>query len=96
MFTGIDCLLLHVGSESSGYRKQLGGAVATLQQAGFQAEYRVVAGQADRVIADTVESEQFDLLVMGAYGHSRIRNLIIGSTTTQMIGACKVPVMLFR
>jgi len=48
------------------------------------------------VIADTVESEQFDLLVMGAYGHSRIRNLIIGSTTTQMIGACKVPVMLFR
>jgi nucleotide-binding universal stress UspA family protein len=96
VFTGIDCLLLHVGSESSSYRKQLGGAVATLQQAGFQAEYRVVAGQADRVIADTVESEQFDLLVMGAYGHSRIRNLIIGSTTTQMIGACKVPVMLFR
>ena len=36
------------------------------------------------------------MLVMGAYGHSRIRNLIIGSTTTQMIGACKVPIMLFR
>ncbi len=96
VFKGIDCLLLHVGSETSQYRKQLGGAVATLQNAGYTAEYRVVAGQADSVIADTVESEQFDLLVMGAYGHSRIRNLIIGSTTTQMVGACKVPVMLFR
>ncbi|WP_420851733.1 universal stress protein [Qingshengfaniella alkalisoli] len=32
-----------------------------------------------------VSEEGFDLLVMGAYGHSRIRSLIIGSTTTAMI-----------
>jgi len=37
-----------------------------------------------------------DLLLMGAYGHSRIRNLIIGSTTTSMIRSCKIPVLLFR
>ena len=96
VFKGLDCLLLHVGNETSRYRKQLGGAVAILHNAGFTADYRVVAGQADSVIADTVDSEQFDMLVMGAYGHSRIRNLIIGSTTTQMVGACKIPVMLFR
>ncbi|MEQ9334216.1 MAG: universal stress protein [Thalassobaculum sp.] len=34
--------------------------------------------------------------MMGAYGHSRIRSLIIGSTTTQMIRSCMIPVMLFR
>jgi nucleotide-binding universal stress UspA family protein len=33
---------------------------------------------------------------MGAYGHSRIRNLVIGSTTTSMIRNCRIPVMLFR
>jgi nucleotide-binding universal stress UspA family protein len=33
---------------------------------------------------------------MGAYGHSRIRNLMIGSTTTAMIRTCKVPVVLMR
>jgi len=33
---------------------------------------------------------------MGAYGHSRIRNLVIGSTTTEMLRSCTVPVMLFR
>ncbi len=32
----------------------------------------------------------------GAYGHSRIRNLIIGSTTTEMIRSCKIPIVLFR
>ena len=33
---------------------------------------------------------------MGAYGHSRIRNLIIGSTTTEMVRSCKIPVILYR
>ena len=36
------------------------------------------------------------MLVMGAYGRSRIRSLIIGSTTTEMIRSCKVPVVLMR
>ena len=43
-----------------------------------------------------VERTGIDLLVMGAYGHSRVRSLIIGSTTTEMIRACKIPVLLFR
>jgi nucleotide-binding universal stress UspA family protein len=33
---------------------------------------------------------------MGAYGHSRVRQLILGSTTTQLMRTCNVPVMLFR
>ncbi len=33
---------------------------------------------------------------MGAYGHSRIRSLIIGSTTTSLIRLCKVPVVPLR
>jgi nucleotide-binding universal stress UspA family protein len=33
---------------------------------------------------------------MGAYGHSRIRTLIIGSTTTEVIRSCLIPVLLFR
>jgi nucleotide-binding universal stress UspA family protein len=43
-----------------------------------------------------VDEAHCDLLVMGAYGHSCIRSLIIGSTTTAMIRACKVPVVLVR
>lgn len=95
-FEGLECLLVQVSSETTGNRKPLWGAVAALREAGFTAESKVVAGEPESVIADTIETENFDLLVMGAYGHSRIRNLIIGSTTTQMIGACKVPIMLFR
>ena len=37
-----------------------------------------------------------DLLVVGAYGHSRIREMILGSTTTQLIAKSQIPVLLLR
>jgi nucleotide-binding universal stress UspA family protein len=95
-FADLTCQLLYVGNASTELQRQLEGAQATLQQAGFTVEAEVIPGQAEAVIADRVESDHIDLLVMGAYGHSRIRNLIIGSTTTHMLQLCRVPVILFR
>jgi len=46
--------------------------------------------------AREVSGREINLLVMGAYGHSRVRNLILGSTTTHLIRTCAVPVVLFR
>jgi nucleotide-binding universal stress UspA family protein len=37
-----------------------------------------------------------ELLVMGAYGHSPLRTFILGSTTTALMRACRVSVLLFR
>ncbi len=37
-----------------------------------------------------------DLLVMGAYGHSRIRKFILGSTTSYVIRKSEIPVLLIR
>ncbi len=37
-----------------------------------------------------------DLLVMGAYGHSRIRKFILGSTTSYVIRKSGIPVLLIR
>ncbi len=56
---------------------------------------RVLSGHAATALGDLVETEGFDLLPMGACGHSRI-SLIIGSTATEMIRACKVPGVLVR
>lgn len=88
--------LLNVGAESTPMRRQIEGAVATLEAGGYAVSSEILAGQPETIIASTVESQSFDLVIMGAYGHSRIRNLIIGSTTTEMIRHCKVPVLLFR
>ncbi|MDJ1463070.1 MULTISPECIES: universal stress protein [Nitratireductor] len=96
LFAGLTVKLLMVGTDNTEARNRLAEAEAVLRGAGVAVQGEVVAGQPETVISERVESENFGLLVMGAYGHSRIRSLIIGSTTTEMLRSCKIPVMLFR
>jgi nucleotide-binding universal stress UspA family protein len=53
-------------------------------------------GKPEDVIRQEVEASGAQLLVMGAYGHSPLRSMLVGSTTTEMIRSCTIPVMLFR
>lgn len=96
VLAGLPCRLVTVGANTDETRKRLADAEAILRAAGYDVDTRIARGQPDIVLTQFVENEQIDLLVMGAYGHSRIRNLIIGSTTSEMIRSCKVPIMLFR
>jgi nucleotide-binding universal stress UspA family protein len=56
----------------------------------------MLTGTPEDQISAYVADNDIDMLVMGAYGHSRIRYLVIGSTTTEMIRICRIPVLLFR
>jgi len=76
--------------------KHLKEAETRLEKAGFEPKCHMLPGVPEDVISRYVEEEGMDMLIMGAYGHSRIRQLLIGSTTTEMIRRCRVPVMLFR
>jgi nucleotide-binding universal stress UspA family protein len=96
LFQGLAVHIVAVGTATPEVTKGLNDARAMLQAAGIEAETSVLPGQPEAALAKLVEEAQFDMLVMGAYGHSRIRSLIIGSTTTAMIRACKVPVVLMR
>lgn len=96
LFAGLDIRLLTAGAEGVEARRRIEGAQATLRAGGHRAHADLIPGPPEKVITETVEREGIDLLVMGAYGHSRIRSLIIGSTTTEMIRSCKIPVLLFR
>lgn len=96
VFAGLDIRLLTVGTDSDEMRKRLEEAQTTLKAGGRDATIEIAPGQPEKVLAQTVERDGIDILVIGAYGHSRIRSMIIGSTTTQMIRSCKIPVVLFR
>jgi len=74
----------------------LKGAEGVLRAAGYSPVSQMLTGLPDNEISAYVEDRKINLLIMGAYGHSRIRQLIIGSTTTAMIRRCRVPVLLFR
>lgn len=96
LFAGLECTLVTVGKPNEHIQKGLEDARATLSAGGHQAQIKLVEGAPETALGELVEAEGYDLLVMGAYGHSRIRSMIIGSTTTQMIRTCKVPVVLVK
>jgi len=96
VFQGLTIHLLAAGDARTGLSREVESACRLLQDAGLTATQEIVQGQPENVISDKVESDHYDLLLMGAYGHSRIRALIIGSTTTQMLSSCRIPVLLFR
>ncbi|MQX38276.1 universal stress protein [Roseospira navarrensis] len=96
LFAGLDVVVATVGAETEDNRRALDNARATLTAGGHGAEALILRGQPGKALGDYVEREGIDLLVMGAYGHSRLRTLVIGSTTTEMIRACRVPVVLVR
>lgn len=96
LFAGLECHLLMAGESTPERRHKLDEAAALFASAGREAKAFVASTAPEAAIADHVEAQGIDLLAMGAYGHSRIRSLIIGSTTTEMIRSCKIPVMLFR
>ena len=96
VFADLECELLMVGSETSEPGTQLKISASLLRDAGYKVKTRFESGQPETVIAREVETDAYDLMIMGAFGHSRIRNLIIGSTTTEMIRSCKIPLLLFR
>lgn len=96
LLRGLECRLLAVGAGDAEQRRRLEAAAEQLRAAGFTVEAEVLPGAPEEVIAERVEAEAIDLLLMGAYGHSRIRSLVIGSTTTAMVRSCKIPVLMFR
>ncbi len=95
-YADIGLQLLYVGTVSSSLQKSLDETKERLSSAGYQVEVIVKEGTVETVIADHVSANNIDLLLMGAYGHSRIRHMLIGSTTTEMLRSCLVPVILFR
>ncbi len=96
LFSGLSIRLVTVGQANAPVEKALHAAQARLHEAGLAAEAAIVSGQPDVALSRIIDDERFDMLVMGAYGHSRVRNLIIGSTTTAMVRSCRVPVLLVR
>ena len=96
LFAGLAVTLVYAGADTAEARTALDNAAAMLAAGGITAETRLRPGEPEKVLAEMTGSEGFELLVMGAYGHSRVRSLLIGSTTTEMIRSCKVPVVLMR
>lgn len=59
-------------------------------------EMIILQGKESEEILKFIRDGAVELMVMGAYGHNRLRELFLGSTTTSIIRKSSIPVLLTR
>lgn len=88
--------LVMAGANTAATEAQMASAATILRNAGFDTTVAIVGGEPESVLHQYQQQHNIDLLVMGAYGHSRIRQFIVGSTTTAMISKAKCSLLILR
>ncbi|MFI8740943.1 universal stress protein [Stutzerimonas zhaodongensis] len=96
LFKGIPIHLVMVGEDTGDSRTLLESARDALVAAGFEVHIAIRAGEVEPTLHAYQAEHNIGLLVMGAYGHSRIRQFLVGSTTTSMIRSATTPLLLLR
>ncbi|MCY1271444.1 Universal stress protein family protein [compost metagenome] len=96
LLKGLPVHLVLVGAETKESRAQMDSACSTLTSAGHKVHTAIRTGEVEPTLHAYQAEHDIDLLVMGAYGHSRIRQFLVGSTTTSMLRAAATPVLLLR
>jgi len=76
--------------------KVLDWATLTLTAHGVNTVATALVGEPIEVLRDYARTHSIDLMVTGAFGHSVIRQLLFGSTTTTLLRTSPVPVLVLR
>lgn len=94
--TGLSLHIVMAGEDSPENQNRLDRARGNLAASGLQVQAELRKGEVEVVLQAYQTEHAIDLLVMGAYGHSRIRQFLVGSTTSMMLRTTTLPVLLIR
>jgi nucleotide-binding universal stress UspA family protein len=93
---GVPLAVLTVARDLKRGQHTLDEARSFLEPHNVRVEYRLLEGHAYEGIMRFIEEYQADLLFIGAYGHSRIIEMVIGSNTEYVLRNAPCPVFLSR
>ena len=96
LLAGLKALVVTAGVTSTLRLRQLDEAKGVLVSAGFDVQTQLIAGEPNEVLPEFVKSQGAQLLVMGAFGHTWLKQLIKGSITSTLLRVSDVPVLILR
>jgi nucleotide-binding universal stress UspA family protein len=96
LLKGLPCHLLMVGADTSDAWAQLEAAKAVLQGSASEVHLAIRAGEVEPTLHSYQMEESIELLAMGAYGHSRIRQFLVGSTTSHLLRTSTTALLILR
>ncbi|AHK79470.1 universal stress protein UspA [Ectothiorhodospira haloalkaliphila] len=96
LLSGLSGHLLMVGKDTGDNRAMLHAAQSMLERKGFSMQAALRPGPVEASVISYLEEHDIQLLVMGAFGHSKVRQFFVGSTTTRMLKTCRIPLLILR
>ena len=93
---GMPLHLVMVGADTADRWEQLKQAEKMLAGLGVEITLAIRAGDVEPALHEYQDEHDIDMLVMGAYGHSRIRRFFVGSNTTNMLKTAQKPIVILR
>ncbi len=96
LLAGLPAELVMAGRDTAAHREALDAARQRLEAAGFTASATLLEGEPEQQLPAHLKATGASLLVIGAYGHTRIREWIVGSTTTALLRVSEIPVLVLR
>jgi nucleotide-binding universal stress UspA family protein len=77
-------------------KKFLERAKKISEDSGIEFKYYATAGIPSEYVAKFANNRPFDLIVVGGRGHSRIRELLLGSVAHSTVHKSKIPVLVVK
>lgn len=96
LFAGMPVHVVMVGAENHDNLAELEWARTQLQQQQFVVTMALEQGDVEATLLEYADNENCDVIVMGAYGHSRIREFFVGSHTNRLLLSSHKPLLLLR
>ena len=96
LLKGMPAHIVMVAEDDNNHQAQINSAVQRLTEAGFDVTAALIQGAVEPALHQYQRDNDIELLVMGAYGHSRIRQFLVGSNTAKMVRMSDIPILLLR
>lgn len=94
---GLQGHIVMIGNHNDDAKQSLSAAAAQLEDAGYKVDaHHLSASDAVHGLLTFQTDNHIDIMVVGAYGHSKLQQLFLGSTTTEIIASTLSPVILVR
>ncbi len=96
LLKGMTCHLVTIKNNDKAQKQKFEQTQARLTEEGFDVMATYLKGDTSTVLMDYKQRNEIQLVVMGAFSHSKVRNFFLGSNTIRMIENSQVPLIVLR
>ena len=93
---GMTCHLVTIKNNESAIEQKFQQTAQRLREQGFDVKAEFIEGEIFASLDDYKMRNNIELIVMGAFGHSKIRQFFLGSNTLRTIESSQIPLIVLR